>query len=171
MYTSPVSLGACEMVNAIGALHIVLPANEIDRGGVEVGVIDVSGVDMADCVGNSTVAVCDGDWLNVKFPLESDTAHFTATCVPRFSNSIRVASFASIAARWLKLLGTCTVVAMAVVIADERFVVFAVGIQPDVTIAVCICAPMLTCGVGMVKFSISVRRRTPSGGAGTTNPF
>lgn len=127
---------------------------------------------MVDCVDISTVAVCEGDWLNVKWPLASDTAHLTATFVPRFNSSIRVTSFASIAVCWhiLILFGNCTAVAI-VVIGDEMLVVFAVCMRPVVIFTVCNGPPMVTGVSGNAKLSTSVRRRVHNGRTGTAKPF
>lgn len=82
------------MVKASGALFmfVLLPANEIDSGGVVVG---VTGADTFD--DNSTVDVGNVAGQNVSgvlFALIVEP-HLSSTFVPRFSNSISVASFDS----------------------------------------------------------------------------
>lgn len=163
----PASFGAWDNVKAIGAFVIVLPPNEIDSGGVEVGVIGVNGVGIADCDGRSTVAVDVCDWLNDKLPLASDTAHLTANFVPRLSNSMSVASLASIVVCWLKLLVRC-VASIDVAIAD----VVPKDNPPDDMIAVCSGETIGPGVTGDANVSVpSTTRRVPSGGAGTAKPF
>lgn len=93
MYTSLVPFAFDAMVKANGVFFIVLPsANEMDSGGVVVG---VTGVDTVD--GSRTAVAGDADVLyvgGVLFALIVEP-HLSSTFVPRFSSSINVASFDS----------------------------------------------------------------------------
>lgn len=92
VYTSFEPFAFCEIVSASGVLFTELFDSEM-ASGVEVG---MAGDDTDTFVGNKTVAACVVFGLKVNvLPLGSDELHLTATFVPRFSNSMSVASFVS----------------------------------------------------------------------------
>lgn len=92
VYTSLEPFAFCEIVRASGVLLAELFDNEM-ASGVDVG---VTGDDTETFDGNKTVVACVVFGLKVSVPpLASAELHLTATFVPRFSNSMSVASFVS----------------------------------------------------------------------------
>lgn len=94
MYTSLEPFAFWEIVSASGVFLTELFDSEMANGD-EVGIDGED--DVVTFVGNKTVADCAVVGLKVNvLPFGSDELHLTATLVPRFSNSMSVASLVSI---------------------------------------------------------------------------